>query len=200
MAEIKRIPLKSLQNNTGFEIESGRVKANPRFIRDAQYDNLLRSLRESDLTEIEPLKVFKHGEKYIVIGGNMRLRALQELNVSDVDCIIIPQTYTADMLNKAIIIDNSTHGEWNMDMLANDWDTEQLKVWGLDMPVYECDITQDNEDEEEDLTGGREDGEEYLVPFEVELRVEEYNALCAALSKIDSNKTIALCKLVEKWQ
>lgn len=136
MTEIKNIALKDLHNNTGFEIESGRVKANPRVIRDAQYKNLLQSLRESNMTDIMPLKVFEHDGKYIVIGGNMRLRALRELKAESVDCILIPQTYTADMLNKAIIIDNSTHGDWDMDMLANEWNAEQLNVWGIDLPEY----------------------------------------------------------------
>lgn len=134
MTEIKNIALKDLHNNTGFEIESGRVNANPRVIRDAQYKNLLRSLRESNMTDIMPLKVFEHDGKYIVIGGNMRLRALRELKAESVDCILIPQTYTADMLNKAIIIDNSTHGDWDMDMLANEWNADLLSVWGIDLP------------------------------------------------------------------
>ena len=151
MTEIKNIALKDLHNNTGFEIESGRVNANPRVIRDAQYKNLLQSLRESNLTDIMPLKVFEHDGKYIVIGGNMRLRALRELKAESVDCILIPQTYTADMLNKAIIIDNSTHGDWDMDMLANEWNADMLSVWGIELPEYKEESVEGVEAQEDDF-------------------------------------------------
>lgn len=136
MTTTANIALTQIVNNEGFELPSGRVNANPRFIRDEEYENLLASLRESDMTDIMPLKVFLHDGQYIAIGGNMRLRALRELGAYSVDCIVIPDTYTADMLNKAIIIDNATHGEWDIDMLANDWDTEKLREWGVDIPAY----------------------------------------------------------------
>ena len=136
MTKTANIALSQIVNNEGFKLPSGRVNANPRFIRDEEYKSLLASLRESDMTDIMPLKVFLHDGQYVAIGGNMRLRALRELGAESVDCIIIPDTYTADMLNKAIIIDNATHGEWDMDMLANDWDTEKLREWGVDIPEY----------------------------------------------------------------
>lgn len=131
--ELRTIPLDLLVNNTG-QVEG--VRANPRLIKDEDYKRLKKSLRESDLTDIIPLKVLPLEDgKFMTIGGNMRLRALQELGVKETRCVVIPKDTPAEVLNKAIILDNSTHGEWDFDMLANEWTSEPLEEWGVALPV-----------------------------------------------------------------
>lgn len=181
MTTTANIALTQIVNNEGFELPSGRVNANPRFIRDEEYKNLLASLHESNMTDIMPLKVFLHDGQYIAIGGNMRLRALRELGAESVDCIVIPDTYTADMLNKAIIIDNATHGEWDIDMLANDWDTEKLREWGVDIPAYV----------EEESSGEQEQSKE--------IKIKDSEVIVASVSLFgQTDETIACVQLPQE--
>ena len=84
MAELQQISLGKLVNNTG---QIAGVPKNPRQIRNEQYDKLLQSLKESDLTDYKPLMVYPQGGKFIVLGGNMRLRALRELKAETVSSV-----------------------------------------------------------------------------------------------------------------
>lgn len=152
--ELRTISLDLLVNNTG-QVEG--VRANPRLIKDEDYKRLKKSLRESDLTDIIPLKVLPIEDgKFMTIGGNMRLRALQELGVKETRCVVIPKDTPAEVLNKAIILDNSTHGEWDFDMLANEWTDEPLEEWGVNIPTdWNEETPQNAKDDDFD-----EDGEE----------------------------------------
>lgn len=130
--KIVSIPLAQLVCNDG-QIEG--VPANPRILRDEKYRALVASLRADNLTGINPLKVIRKGDKfeYIVLGGNMRLRALQEIGATECPCIEIPQATPTEVLRKIVVLDNSTFGEWDWDVLANEWDDAELKEWGLDV-------------------------------------------------------------------
>lgn len=158
MTETKQIPLKLLLNNTG-QIEG--LPRNPRQIRDEQYKRLLASLQESDLTDFKPLLVYPHKDKYIVLGGNMRLRALRELGADDVSCIVVPADTPLEQLKKVVILDNSQFGEYDWDIIANEWSDEPLQDWGLDVPVLDKLPTELqgidlNPDELEDIIGDNE--------------------------------------------
>ena len=137
---VQVLPLKDLHENKG-QIEG--VPANPRILRDDKYKALLRSLQEDDLTGVQPLKVYNHNGQFVVLGGNMRLKALRELKRdASVSCLVVPQDTPTDILRKIVIIDNSTFGEWDFDMLANEWDADELNDWGVSVPEIE---TQDDE-------------------------------------------------------
>lgn len=127
---VTMLPLMQLVNNEG---QITDVPANPRLIKDDQYKALVKSLQEDDLTGVEPLKVYPMGEQFVVLGGNMRFRALQELKAKDVACIIVPEDTPAKVLRKIVTIDNSQFGEYDWDMLANEWEAEELKDWGVDV-------------------------------------------------------------------
>lgn len=133
---VQVLPLKYLRENKG-QIEG--VPANPRILKDDKYNALVESLREDDMTGAFPLKVYKQGNEYIVLGGNMRLKALRELHDNEyaVSCVLIPADVPAEKLRKMVVLDNSTFGEWDFDMLANEWDADELKDWGVDVPVFE---------------------------------------------------------------
>lgn len=131
---ITMLPLVQLVNNEG---QLDGVPKNPRQITEAEYRKLVQSLRKDNLTGIEPLKVYKQGEQYVVLGGNQRLRALRELKRTEVPCIIIPASTPADVLRKVVINDNSNYGEWDMDDLANEWDEQELSAWSVDLPKWE---------------------------------------------------------------
>ena len=112
------------------------VPANPRQINDADFAKLKKSLQASNLTGVMPLKVYEHNGEYIVLGGNMRLRALQELGVKSVSCIVVPKDTDTDTLCQIVIEDNSTFGECDYDALANEWPADKLQDWGVDVPEF----------------------------------------------------------------
>ena len=66
----------------------------------------------------------------------MRLRALQELGVKSVSCIVVPKDTDTDTLCQIVIEDNSTFGEWDYDALANEWPADKLQDWGVDVPEF----------------------------------------------------------------
>ena len=136
--EITTLPLKHLRPNTG-QIEG--VPANPRQIDKKEYAKLKKSLQADNLTGVMPLKVYLHNGEYVVLGGNMRLRALKEIGAKDVECIVVPADTDADTLRKIVITDNSTFGEWDNDMLANEWDVDELQSWGVDVPKFGADLS-----------------------------------------------------------
>jgi DNA modification methylase len=117
---------------------------NPRVLRDAKFDKLKKSIQEfPKMMSLRPLVI---DENNIVLGGNMRLRALQDLGYKD-----IPDQWVkrADELNEEekrrfIIADNIAYGEWDMDALANEWDLDELNQWGLDL-----DFTDNSKTEQE---------------------------------------------------
>jgi len=109
---------------------------NPRLIKDDKFKKLVKSIQEfPDMLNKRPLIVFTDTDsKYVVLGGNMRLKALKELNYKEVP-IILADEWTEEQKAEFLIKDNVGFGEWDWDSLANEWDTERLDEWGLDLPI-----------------------------------------------------------------
>ena len=112
-------------------------KANPRTIKDDKFRKLLNSIQEfPKMMELRPMVIDADGT---VLGGNMRLKALQELGYTE-----IPDTWVrraADLTDEEkqrfIIADNVGFGEWDWEALANEWDAGDLAEWGLDVPGFD---------------------------------------------------------------
>ena len=86
---IKDIPINKLINNTGQLYESYGIPENPRRINKNEFEKLLKSIQDSDLNDVKPLHVLPHDGKYIVLGGNQRLRAYKKLKYKSVKCFIL---------------------------------------------------------------------------------------------------------------
>jgi phosphoribosylformylglycinamidine (FGAM) synthase PurS component len=107
--------------------------SNPRVIKDEKFEKLVNSIKEfPKMMELRPMVV---DENYIVQGGNMRLKALTQLGYKE-----IPDTWvkkvndlTDDEKKQFVIKDNIGYGEWDWDILANEWDSQKLEEWGLDI-------------------------------------------------------------------
>jgi len=105
---------------------------NPRFIKDYKFDKLVKSIREfPQMLELRPIVVNKD---MVVLGGNMRLKACEAAGIEQVP-IIFADNLTKQQQREFIIKDNSSFGEWDWDLLANEWDTDLLEEWGIDLPV-----------------------------------------------------------------
>jgi site-specific DNA-methyltransferase (adenine-specific) len=105
---------------------------NPRLIKDDKFKKLVKSIQEfPQMLELRPIVV---DENNIVLGGNMRLKACKEAGLKEV-YIVKAENLTELQKDEFIVKDNVGFGEWDWDMLANEWDTEKLDEWGLDLPV-----------------------------------------------------------------
>ena len=109
---------------------------NPRVIKDGKFQKLVKSIQEfPDMLNKRPLIVFTDVDnKYIVLGGNMRLKALNELKFKEIP-VIIADEWTEEQKAEFLIKDNVGFGEWDWDSLANEWNTDELTDWGLDLPI-----------------------------------------------------------------
>ena len=117
---------------------------NPRIIKDGKFQKLVKSIQEfPDMLNKRPLIVFTDVDnKYCVLGGNMRLKALNELKFKEIP-VIIADEWTEEQKAEFLIKDNVGFGEWDWDSLANEWDADKLDDWGLDIPNFNIN---DNED------------------------------------------------------
>lgn len=107
---------------------------NPRFIRDVKFDKLVKSIKEfPEMLKLRPIVV---DEDNVILGGNMRYRAIQKAGHTQVH-IERAIGLTEEQKKEFIIKDNVGFGEWDWDVLANEWDVEQLTEWGLDIPNFE---------------------------------------------------------------
>ena len=110
---------------------------NPRIIKDDKFKKLVKSI--NDFPKMLALRPIVVDENFIVQGGNMRLKALQEIGFKDIPDEWVKQVkdLSEDEKKQFIIKDNVGFGEWDWDELANNWDAEQLTEWGLDIPNFE---------------------------------------------------------------
>lgn len=130
--EVKDIDIKKIHQNKG-QIEG--LPANPRKISKEHLHKLVESIKENPemmgLREILVVEDPNKADNYIVIGGNMRLTALKKLDYKEAPVKIIKDA-TIEQLKAYIIKDNVSGGEWDEELLKQDWDIDQLNDWGLD--------------------------------------------------------------------
>ena len=112
-------------------------KNNPRVIKDDKFKKLVKSIKEfPEMLELRPIVV---DEDMTILGGNMRHKACIEAGLKEV-YIKIAKGLTDKQKEEFIVKDNVGFGEWEWDILANQWDSVQLTEWGLDVWINEDDI------------------------------------------------------------
>lgn len=146
-------------------------KENPRYIKGDKFQKLVNSIREfPEMLDLRPIVV---NQEMVVLGGNMRLKACTEAGLTEVP-IIIAEHLTEDQEKEFIIKDNSSFGEWDWDLLANEWDLNDLEDWGLEIPNLD--------DQVDEL----EDGEEIELPQSVQVEPpKEYILIMAEPNSVD---------------
>jgi DNA modification methylase len=127
---------------------------NPRLIKDDKFKKLVKSIKEfPEMLQLRPIIV---DDNCVVLGGNMRLRACIEAGLKRVP-IIKASALTPEQQKRFIISDNVGFGEWDWDILANEWDQDELIDWGLDLPVMDIiDAGTADEDDYDAPEGGLE--------------------------------------------
>jgi len=135
---------------------------NPRLIKDDKFKKLVQSIKDfPEMLNIRPIVVNKD---MIILGGNMRYKACKETGLKEVPIIIAD--LTEEQQREFLIKDNTSGGEWNWELLANEWDSEQLEAWGLDIPNFDI----DSEKEQKDLSSNIDN----LYRIEIVCKDEEH--------------------------
>jgi len=176
--KIKTVKLSEIKSNPN----------NPRIIKDDKFSKLVKSIQEfPKMLEIRPIVV---NADMIVLGGNMRLKACKEAGLKEVP-IIFADDLTEDEQKQFIIKDNVGFGEWDWDMLANEWEPELLEEWGLDVPSWQD--TPDYSDKNQEI-----DVDDYTDKMIIKLEYTEndYLQVRDQLSKIADTPEQAVWKLL----
>lgn len=134
MTEITNLSISLLDFNKG---QLQGLPKNPRFFRDYRYEAMKKSIEESpEMLELRELIVFPYSEgRYIVVCGNLRLRACKELGYKELPCKILNESTDVRKLREYATKDNVNFGENDMDIMANDWDKSELVGWGVELPA-----------------------------------------------------------------
>ena len=171
---MKLTPIKDIKANPN----------NPRIIKDDKFKKLVQSIKDlPEMAEVRPVVV---NTDMVVLGGNMRLKAMKEAGWKEAPVEIVD--WDEDKQRQFIIKDNVSGGEWDWEMLANQWDAEELNEWGLDLPEFEQ--VKELEAEEDD----------FEMPDEVQtdivlgdlFEIGEHRLLCG-----DSTDSDAVAKLMD---
>jgi len=147
---------------------------NPRLIKDDKFHKLVKSIKEfPEMLNLRPIVV---NADSIVLGGNMRLKACKEAGLKQVP-VIFAEDLTEEQQKQFIIKDNIGFGEWDWEALANQWDSEELGEWGLDIPSFN--ITKDLDYrilDEEDVTEQLNDmASNVKKAIQIEFEAEHYD-------------------------
>jgi DNA modification methylase len=160
---------------------------NPRIIKDDKFKKLVKSIQEfPQMLELRPIVV---DSNMVVLGGNMRLKACIAAGLKDVP-IIVADNLTDAQKSEFIIKDNVGFGEWDWDLLANQWDVEALEDWGLELPFDNTPVLEAEEDD-------------YEAPSEIQtdivlgdlIEIGQHRLLCG-----DSTDSDAIAKLMDGKQ
>tara|TARA_X000000950_G_scaffold282997_1_gene382910 strand:+ start:645 stop:1835 length:1191 start_codon:yes stop_codon:yes gene_type:complete len=162
----------------------GKIKKNPdnpRIIKDVKFKKLVQSIKDFPaMLEKRPIVV---DENMVVLGGNMRLKACKEAGLKEV-WIDQAKDWTEEQKREFIIKDNSGYGEWDWDILANEWDVKQLNDWALDLPPMfdeaEVEAEEDYYEEPDNLKVDVQAGD--LITFEKDGQ-ELHRLLCGDSTK-----------------
>jgi site-specific DNA-methyltransferase (adenine-specific) len=158
---------------------------NPRIIKDDKFKKLVQSIKDfPEMLEIRPIVV---NNEMMILGGNMRLKAIQEIGLKEVP-IIKAENLTEQQQREFLIKDNVGFGEWDWDALANDWDPAELNEWGLDVP--NMDLTE-LEAEEDDFDVDADGIETDIVLGDL-FEIGEHRLLCG-----DSTDSDMVAKLMD---
>jgi DNA modification methylase len=182
--EIQSVKISDLSPNTG-QVEG--LPKNPRFIKEERYKKLLKSIQDDpEMLELREVIVYKYKGTLIIIAGNMRFRACKELGFKEIPCKILPEDTPVEKLKAYVIKDNVGFGEHDFELLKLDWDLTELEGWGLEIPNFEAEVLEAEEDD-------------YEIPNEITtdivlgdlFEIGEHRLLCG-----DSTDSDAVAKLM----
>jgi hypothetical protein len=175
----KKIKISEVKNNPN----------NPRLIKDDKFKKLVASINSfPEMLEKRPIVV---DEDMIVLGGNMRLRASQEAGLKEI-WIDIAEGWSEEQKAEFIIKDNVGFGDWDWDILANEWDNEKLNEWGLDVWQPETNVNLDDFFEEDNSEPAEETNKIVL-----EYSAEDYEIIIEKFNSLEGTKENIIWRLLD---
>jgi hypothetical protein len=159
---------------------------NPRLIKDDKFKKLVKSIQDfPDMLNVRPIVVNKD---MVVLGGNMRLKAIKEAGIKEINVDIVD--WNEQQQKEFIVKDNVGYGEWDWNDLANNWDSEELTDWGLDIPNFNTEGFADKNKELslDDVTDS--------MTISLKYTEEEYHIVKDALLKLAATPEQAIWKLL----
>jgi len=166
---------------------------NPRTIKKGKFERLKKSIKEfPKMLELRPIVV---DENFVVLGGNMRLQAIKELGIKEVH-YLQENELTEEQKKQFIITDNASFGEWDWDILANEWDNVELKDWGIDVwqPEEEVDYSVLDDLDLGSTLGDKEAGVKRAI--QIEFEPEHYGEAVLLINQARKNgKNVGLITL-----
>ena len=173
MTKIQNLKIESVKGNP----------SNPRTVNEAKMKQLVRSIQSfPEMLWKRPIIVNKD---MIVLGGNMRLKAAREAGLKEIPAIVA-EDWTEQEEREFIIKDNVGYGDWDWDLIKQDWDSEMLEGWGIEVPQIDT--------SELDLTGLFDEDSEEESEIEskstviLEFVAEDYEKVCEAFGKLSGSK------------
>ncbi len=168
---------------------------NPRIIKDEKYQKLKKSIKEfPKMMKLRPIVV---DDNMTIIGGNMRYRILQDLGYKEIPegWVVKASELTEEEKRRFIITDNLPYGDWNWEILGNEWELGELEEWGMELP--EIDLKKDEDIEEQDAPIENKD----LIKVENGdiYKLNKHRIMCADctdkinIKKLIDNEIIDLC-------
>lgn len=131
MIQAQEIELKKLTPNKG-QIEG--VPTNPRKATKEQIEKLKKSIEETPtMLQLREIIAYDNNGELVIVGGNMRYQALKELGHKTTLVKVLPADTPRETINAFIIKDNASFGEWDIELLANEWDADLLEDWGVNI-------------------------------------------------------------------
>jgi DNA modification methylase len=163
---------------------------NPRLIKDDKFTKLVQSIKDfPEMLNIRPIVV---NQEMIILGGNMRYKACKEAGLKEIPVIVTD--LTEEQQREFLIKDNTSGGEWDWDILANEWDTDQLEAWGLDLPI---DFNTEVLEAEEDNFEVPADGIETDIVLGDLFEIGEHKLLCGSSIEIDEYSKLLKEELID---
>jgi DNA modification methylase len=166
---IQNVPINTVKANPN----------NPRIIKDDKFAKLVKSINEfPQMLKLRPIVV---NDDMVVLGGNMRLKACKEAGLKEIP-IIKASELTEQQQKEFIVKDNVGYGEWDWNDLANNWDEQELIDWGLDIPGFDAEVLEAEEDDFAVPDGGIETDIVLGDLFEI----GEHRLLCGSSTESDA--------------
>lgn len=168
--------------------ELNELEGNPRTIKKDDFERLKKSLQDNqDYFEARPLILSDRTGKLVIIAGNQRYKAAKAIGLTEVPTVLL-SGLSEEREREIVIRDNVENGEWDMDILANEWDTTDLKEWGAEINWNEQNIADNDEIELDELSDEME--------LKIKLSSEDYRKVVDALRDIDENLSEAIKKVL----
>lgn len=191
------------------EINDGQLTGlarNPRFIKDEKFAKLKHSLEQSpEFLKARPLLVYPMSNgHYIIIAGNMRFLAGCEIGITEFPCYIFPKETTVDKLREYVIKDNLAYGSTDWELIANEWNTDDLEDWGMDIPDFLGDAEEEEPQEqkkvdEDDYDPDEDDSVDIFVKEGEIWLCGDHKLLCGDSTKAENVKRLMGAETAQMW-